>query len=569
MTIAAATGRAARPVQITLDDLGTPLSQVTFVVVDLETTGGDPGADAITEVGAVRVRGGRVDAEFGTLVNPRRPIPPFIAALTGIRDAMVACAPPVESVLPAFLEFAQGSVLVAHNARFDVGFLRRNAERQGLPWPALPVLDTVTLARDVLGREDVGNHKLATLARFFGSPTVPDHRALHDARATVAVLHGLLERVGNLGVHTLEDLQAFTRRVPAARRRKRHLAEGVPARPGVYFFVGPHREVLYVGTSKNLQARVRSYFTRAQTRARIDEMLQLAESVTPIVCQTRLEAQVREIRLIAEHRPRYNRRSRDPDRDPWLKLTDEPFPRLSLVRRRRPDAATYLGPFRSRSAAEDAMAALYRAHPLRQCGGRLPRTPRPDAGACVLAELGRCPAPCTGGVDEAGYRLVVDRVRAAISTDVEPVHAATVARMRHLAALERYEEAARERDRLRAFVRAADRTQRRDALAALPELVAARRNQTEGGWEFVLVRHGRLAGTSCSPRGADPMPFVRALQAAGEQVPAPPAGLLAALPEETELIEGWLAGPGVRLVVLDGVWCSPVAGAGRRRAELT
>ena len=98
----------ARPVQSTLDDLGTPLSEVSFVVVDLETTGGNPGTDAITEVGAVRVRGGQVEGEFATLVNPRQPIPPFIAALTGIRDAMVASAPPVEAVLPAFLEFARG-----------------------------------------------------------------------------------------------------------------------------------------------------------------------------------------------------------------------------------------------------------------------------------------------------------------------------------------------------------------------------------------------------------------------------------------------------------------------------
>lgn len=563
MRTVAASCPPPQPVQTTLDDLGTPLAQVTFVVVDLETTGGDPGTDAITEIGAVRVRGGQVDAEFGTLVNPHRPIPAFIAALTGIRDAMVATAPPVEVVLPAFLEFAHDCVLVAHNARFDIGFLRRHAERQGLAWPSFAVLDTVTLARHVLARGETRNHKLATLARLFASPTVPDHRALQDARATVDVLHGLLERVGNLGVHSLEDLQAFTRRVPPVRRRKRHLAEGVPARPGVYFFVGPGQEVLYVGTSKNLQARVRSYFTRAQTRARLDEMLQLAESVTPIVCQTQLEAQVREVRLIAEHRPRYNRRSRNPEQAPWLKLTDEPFPRLSLVHRRRADAATYLGPFPSRSAAEDAMAALHRAHRLRQCGGRLPRRPRPGASACVLAELGRCAAPCVGGVDETGYGQVVEQVRAALTVDVGPVHAAALTRMRALAAAERFEEAARERDRMMAFLRAADRTQRRDALAGLVELVAARRDRDQGGWEFVLVRHGRLAGTSCSPRGADPMPYVRALQAGGEEVPAPEPGLLAALPEETALIEGWLAGPGVRLVEVEGRWCSPVAGAGR------
>jgi DNA polymerase III subunit epsilon len=105
------------PVQGTFDELGTPLREQTFVVVDLETTGGSPASCGITEVGAVKVRGGEVLGEFQTLVNPGGAIPPFIAVLTGITDAMVASAPRIEAVLPAFLEFARGSVLVAQGSR--------------------------------------------------------------------------------------------------------------------------------------------------------------------------------------------------------------------------------------------------------------------------------------------------------------------------------------------------------------------------------------------------------------------------------------------------------------------
>ena len=343
------TTTASRPhweVQRSFDELGRPLRDLTFCVVDLETTGGSAeGGSMITEIGAVKVRGGEVLGEFQTLVNPHTQIPPFIAVLTGITNSMVSDAPPIESALPAFLEFAAGCVLVAHNAPFDVGFLQHFAARQDLRWPAFEVLDTAKLARRVVTRDDAPNCKLSSLARVFHSTTTPNHRALSDARATVDVLHGLMERLGGLGVHTLEELQTFSARVSTAQRRKRHLAEGLPHAPGVYLFRDDALRVLYVGTSRDLRTRVRSYFTASETRSRMGEMVGLAESVNGIECATPLEAEVRELRLIAEHKPRYNRRSRFPEKVHFVKLTREPWPRLSLVRRVLDDDADYLGPF--------------------------------------------------------------------------------------------------------------------------------------------------------------------------------------------------------------------------------
>jgi DNA polymerase III subunit epsilon len=187
-----------------LDDL--TLAGTDFVVVDLETTGWTPGEARITEIGAVRFAGGQVTGEFSTLINPRRPIPPDVAALTGISDAMVATAPAIQAVLPAFLTFAGGSVLTAHNAPFDLGFLITACGDCGLHWPGFPVLDTVTLARQVLGETEVPDCKLSTLASYFGSPTAPCHRALADARATAAVLHGLIGRLAESGVRMLADI---------------------------------------------------------------------------------------------------------------------------------------------------------------------------------------------------------------------------------------------------------------------------------------------------------------------------------------------------------------------------
>src|SRR5690606_40987745 len=108
------------------------------------------------------------------------------------------------------------AVRVAHKAGFDVSFLKAAALQTGHRWPGFPVLDTVRLARQLVHRDEAPDHELASLARVFGSATTPNHRALQDARATVDVLHSLIERVGNLGVHTLEELQSYSMRVTPA-----------------------------------------------------------------------------------------------------------------------------------------------------------------------------------------------------------------------------------------------------------------------------------------------------------------------------------------------------------------
>nr|WP_127572404.1 DEDD exonuclease domain-containing protein [Georgenia faecalis] len=559
--------RTGSPVQMGLDELGTPLSQTTFVVVDLETTGGSPTSSEITEIGAVKVRGGEVLGEFQTLVDPGSPVPPMITVLTGITDAMLVGAPRIGEVLPAFFEFAQlgaGTVLVAHNAPFDVGFLRAAADRMSLPWPRVQVVDTVKLARRVVTRDEAPNNKLGTLAALFGATVTPDHRALHDARATVDVLHALLARMGPLGVTHLEDLVTASDPVPHQRRRKSHLAEHLPGGPGVYQFLGPRREVLYVGTAVDIRRRVRSYFTAAEKRRRIGEMVDLAEEVRAVPCTTALEASVRELRLIAEHDPPYNRRSRRPERRPWVRLTDEAFPRLTIVRQVTPDDDA-IGPFSSRRAAEECVEAIQEAFALRRCTPRLPRLARAGASACVLAEIGRCGAPCTGAQDVPSYAVVAGAVRACLREDAEPVVAAVHARIATLAVQERFEEAAVQRDRLRSFLVAARRTQRLRPLWRCPELVAARR-AADGGWELVLARYGRLAGTCLVPRGVDPMPAVEALVATGEVVAAPTTAMGAASSEETELLADWIEDPATRLVrwdESDTPLACPVRGAAR------
>jgi DNA polymerase III subunit epsilon len=185
------------------------LGELEFAVIDLETTGWSPEAAAITEIAAVRVRGGRRQGEFASLVNPGVPVPPGIEALTGITDMMLAAAPKPHAVLPGLLEFAGGCVLVAHNAPFDIGFLVAACGDCGLAWPGFTVLDTVMLARQVMDPDEVPDCKLGTLAGFFRARTAPTHRALADARATADVLGWLIGRLAHRGVRTLSQLSAW------------------------------------------------------------------------------------------------------------------------------------------------------------------------------------------------------------------------------------------------------------------------------------------------------------------------------------------------------------------------
>jgi DNA polymerase-3 subunit epsilon len=550
-----------------VDPAALSLRDTTFVVLDLETTGGAPDGAGITEIGAVKIRAGEQLSVFGTLVNPGERLPPFITVLTGITEAMLAPAPPIESVLPSLLEFLRGTVLVAHNAPYDVGFLKAACTRHGYQWPQVRVLDTAALARRALTRDEVPNRKLATLAQFFHAAVQPTHRALDDARATVDVLHGLIERLGSFKINTLGDAIEFAKAVSETQRRQRHLAEGLPHVPGVYVFRAGDGRALYVGTSKDIGTRVRSYFTASEKRARISEMLAAATRVEAVECAHSLEAEVRELRLIAAHSPPYNRRSKYPERVVWLKLTAEAYPRLSVVRALADDDAAYLGPFSSRRTAELAAAGVYDAVPIRQCSHKLStRTPTP---ACALAELGRCPAPCEHKISTQEYtRRAALPFRDATYGDPEPVVDALMARIEALSDRRRYEEAAVLRSRLIALLRATVRMQRLGALTRLAEIVAARRN-TVGGWEIIVVRHGRLAAAATSPSREHPRPTLDAARATAETVSPGPGPVPAASAEETERILAWLERPDTRLVETSGDWVSPARGAARLTSLLT
>ncbi|MBV7296251.1 DEDD exonuclease domain-containing protein [Corynebacterium sp. TAE3-ERU12] len=497
-----------------------PLRETTFVVVDLETTGLKPDAAAIIEIGAVRVRGGIIEDTFSQLVNPGSPIPPHISALTGITDEDVANAPQISTVLPDFLAFAKGATWVAHNASFDMGFLRANTVELGLRWPHPTVVDTLRLARQLLDREEVGSFRLGDLARYVGTEINRAHRAYDDARATVDVLHFLIERLGSQDVDTLDELATYAPPRDSRIAAKRELIAGVSHRPGVYIFRSSTGIPLYIGTASDLRRRVGQYFTGSDPRKRMSEMVLLADRVDTVECAHALDAEVREARMLANLQPPYNRQRKHPGRGWYLCARADGSPTIKRAPRigAAPDT---IGPFRSRAAAENALSLLA------DVDGDL---------LAIATELHQ------GGADLIG---------------------SLVAKVTELALQGRYRRAAFTRDLVAEIIVAADRRQRLGGLAAVSQIQAARPSE-RGGWEIAIIRHGRLAAAGYSSNAADTARIAQRLTHAAETVLPDDADLVlrGANPHEIGVVHEWLTRPEVRLGPIDGVWASPAAGAG-------
>jgi DNA polymerase III subunit epsilon len=469
--------------QRSFDDLGTPLIDVTFCVVDLETTGGSPVDCGITEIGAVKVRGGQIVGTFQTLVNPGQAIPPSITLLTGITQAMVVPAPRVEAVLPSFIEFAAGCVLVGHNVRFDISFLNAALERHG--WARLnhPVVDTCALARRLV-RDEVPNCKLSTLAERFRVTVRPTHRALDDALATGEVLHHLIERASGWGVMT-----------------KLALTERLPRSPGVYIFRNRSGNVLYIGKATNLRSRVRSYFS-GDDRRKVGPLMRELFRVDHHECASTLEASVLEARLIHQHCPPYNRQLTTWTQYRYVKLTvNEPFPRLVITKATADDGALYLGPVPSMAVAKRVIEALHTVTQLRRCTKPITARSRTlRSGMCTAAQLGVSMCPCSGELDQAAYRRIVDDVVTALQFDPTPLLDRLAARMHDLAATERFEEAADVRDRAAALSRTLSRQQQWSSLRRAERLVL-----DLGADRHAVLERGRL--TSCFSAHDDMLPL--------------------------------------------------------------
>ena len=536
--------------QLSLDDLGTLLSQVTFCVIDLETTGGSADSCGITEIGAVKLRGGECLGTFQTLVNPGCAIPPQITVLTGITHSMVMPAPRIEAVLPSLLEFIGDAVIVGHNVRFDLSFVQAALERDQRPKLTNRSVDTVALARRLV-RNEVPNCKLGTLAKFLRLDHQPAHRALDDALATGDLLHLLIERAGGLGVTGLDDLLSLPKMAGHASAQKLRLTDSLPRSPGVYLFRNSQGDVLYIGKATNLRARVRSYFS-GDDRRKVGSLLRETTQIDHVMHPHPLSAAVHEIRLIHEHKPGYNRQLKDWGRYVYVKLTlSETFPRLSIVKAARDDGALYLGPLSSRSVAQRVVDAIHTSVPLRRCAGRVGKRALRDA-PCTAAQLGVSMCPCAGGVEPADYELVVERAVRGLTVEPNLLLAPLADRITALAREERFEEAADVRDRANALTGAIKRQRKFDQLRRAGHI-----HIDLGSLGGVALDHGRLQ----SAWGEGELPNLVLSPTSGDRTmppDAPLAPLDRELADELGCIASWLehTAPDLTLDHCDGVLVS-------------
>jgi DNA polymerase III subunit epsilon len=434
------------------------LLNVDFVVIDVETTGLKPYQHRIIEFGAVRYSGGEQVGTLSLLIQPERRIPQYVRKLTGIDDGLLADAPRFEEVADQILEFIEEVPLLGYNVGFDVSFLNSELQRCDRPTLLNHSIDLLPVAGALMpGSRARG---LSSVVRELDIVSTGAHRALDDALSTAAVLQRLSPRIRATGIASLDQLDGFrsARRDepdtsgPFARGRSLLNPDHVsaaPSTPGVYIMRATDDRILYVGKAKDLRARIRSYYSQPLGYTRkMDGLLQSIHTIETMETGSELAALLLEAQLIARHRPQFNRQMRTSDNYPYIRIeTNNPWPRVNLVKEVAEDGARYYGPYRSSRAARATVDALNDVFPLRSCS-RSFKNARSYGSPCTDLDFGRCLGPCTGHADRDLYFGFVREVIAFLEGDEEPVLERLHQQLERAAERLDFERAARIRNRI-------------------------------------------------------------------------------------------------------------------------
>ena len=378
------------------------LLDAPLAIVDLETTGAHPAHDRVTEIAVIEVDGGEVAGEWSTLVNPGTSIPPAIQALTGITNDMVAEAPSFGALAAQLRERLEGRVLVAHNARFDYGFLRQEFERAGLPYRAR-TLCTVKLSRRLYPGH--ARHNLDSVMQRHGIECKARHRAMGDADAVWQFLRLAAAEHGEEVVAVAARQVATQPSLPP--HLDRAVVDAVPDAPGVYLLYGEGAAPLYIGKSVAMRTRLLQHFADDLRSPREMQMAREARRIEWRRCAGELGALLLEARLVKELAPAFNRQLRRAAQlcafafdGRKLRLAED-FGLEQLAQLR--------GLFRTRRAALEALRGLADEHAL--CLQALGFEPA-RKGACFRHQIGRCAGLCAG---KEGVRAHHARLAAALA----------------------------------------------------------------------------------------------------------------------------------------------------------
>ncbi len=549
------------------------LDEVEFVVLDTETTGLRPGSHRVIEIAGVRIRGGLACGSFSTLVNPGTRLPAFIVQFTGITQEMVNTAPKAAEIVPDFLNFIEGAIIVGHNVGFDIGFLSYEARLLGLDFP-LDGLDTIPLARRFL--PGLRRFKLDSVAGHLNIPTANRHRALGDAKVTAAAFVKLLALAREQGITTLGHLrrrlqfpvawngditQADTQKqLEQLRADGRVSSQTVavrptgtlflnpawkrdfPDKPGVYLMKDDNGQVIYVGKAKCLKDRLASYYNQPLGYTRkMDGLLQNVKEIETRVLGSELEALLVESQLIKELQPAYNVQLRNYELYPFIKIdVQHAFPRVFATREVAADGSRYFGPFRSRRIVDLTIELVQKVFPIRTCTKGLPPQAKPS-DPCLRLHLDRCPGPCLGGANPDDYRKTIDEVCAFLGGEREDLLDRLRRQMLEASQNLNFERAAWLRDTIRSADEVLIGQQLITGAVEANNLFIIYPSARDGHNELFLIRHGRLVHQRCIPHEPETTKAaVHELLALAVKMGEPPSIVGKAEVDQINIISRWI-----------------------------
>ena len=361
-----------------------------LVFLDLETTGATATVDRITEVGLVEIERGRLKDEWSTLVNPQTRIPPFIESLTGISNEMVALAPTFAEIAGELRARLEGKLLVAHNARFDYGFLKNEFARLDIRYSA-DLVCTVKLSRKLYPGH--ARHNLDTLMTRHNVSCDARHRALGDAKVLWELIQVWRDELGESALAVAAAAQLKKPSLPP------HLGDfaldEVPNTPGVYLFYGENDLPIYIGKSVNLRSRVQSHFSADHRAAKEMSIAQQVRRIEWKQTTGELGALLEEAKLVKNLLPTLNRqlrRTNELHAYQWDPAVGGPpaLKRATEIDFRSGEAV--YGVFRSKRAALDALRGLAQAFELCTIAIGLEK----GRGPCFAHQLKRCRGICVG-----------------------------------------------------------------------------------------------------------------------------------------------------------------------------
>lgn len=391
---------------------------IPFIVVDVETSGSSPTDNRIIEIACVTVIGGEIVSKYTSLVNPHQFIPPFISKMTGISNEMAFAAPEIEEVFPEINRIFNRNdcVFVAHNARFDWSFVASFFSASGAQVPKLPKLCTLKLSRRLLPKKLKKN--VGSLAEFFNVQIKDRHRALGDALATAYILLELMQKAeSEHNINKLDELLIFqNRQIKNFRSESENMQilkekiRTIPEEPGVYKFFDKRSNLLYIGKAKSLRDRVKTYFyDETVTSKKISEMIRRIHDIQWDVTGTELSALLLESKLIKSEKPPYNTANKVYKKYPFIKLTNEDFPRLEMAFAADDDGAEYFGPFQSPTLVEELILTLEKQFKVRKCEKTF--APAENSKPCFYYHIKRCDAPCALLTSSDEYSAELKKIR--------------------------------------------------------------------------------------------------------------------------------------------------------------